>query len=128
MEKLPLLMLLDPLRTCRGNFKMFYVKVIYNKLNYAIYFSRSPIPFFRQQNVLDIPILMHLGLYAFTRKFLLEFTQMEQTSLEKTELLEQLRAVENGIPIYISKTPHRIIEINYPEDLEAAREYVKGYK
>lgn len=104
------------------------VKVLYNKLNYAIYFSRSPIPFFRQQDIPNIPMLMHLGLYAFTREFLLEFTKMEQTPLEKTELLEQLRAVENGVSIYVSQTPHRIIEINYPEDLEAARKYVEGLK
>ncbi|MES2614695.1 MAG: 3-deoxy-manno-octulosonate cytidylyltransferase [Bdellovibrionota bacterium] len=104
------------------------VKVIYNKLNHAIYFSRSPIPYFRQQNIENVPILMHLGLYAFTRKFLLEYTQMEQTPLEKSELLEQLRAVENGVSIYVSQTPHRIIEINYPEDLENARKYVEELK
>ena len=103
------------------------VKVIYNKLNQAIYFSRSSIPFFRQ-NIANAPVLMHLGLYAFTKEFLLTFTQMEQTPLEKAELLEQLRAVENGIPIYVSQTPHRIIEVNYPEDLEIARKYVAENK
>ena len=104
------------------------VKVIYNKLNQAIYFSRSPIPFYREKNVDDVPILMHLGLYAYTRQFLLEYPTMKQTPLEKAEVLEQLRALENGIPIYVSQTPHRIIEINYPHDLEAANEYLKGLK
>jgi 3-deoxy-manno-octulosonate cytidylyltransferase (CMP-KDO synthetase) len=102
------------------------VKVIVNKLKQAIYFSRSSIPFFRNKNVSDLPLFMHLGLYAFTREFLLEFTQMEQTPLEQTEILEQLRALENGVPIYVSQTPHRIIEINYPEDLEKAQKYAES--
>jgi 3-deoxy-manno-octulosonate cytidylyltransferase (CMP-KDO synthetase) len=114
---------------CPLNFEKEYndpntVKVIYNKFNQAIYFSRSPIPFFRHENMSEAPLLMHLGLYVFTREFLLKFTQMEQTPLEKSELLEQLRAVENGVLIYVSQTPHRIIEINYPEDLVLARQYV----
>jgi 3-deoxy-manno-octulosonate cytidylyltransferase (CMP-KDO synthetase) len=73
---------------------------------------------------------MHLGLYAFTKKFLEEFTKLPQTPLEKIESLEQLRALENGIPIYVSQTPHRIIEINYPADIDAARLFVEngGFK
>ena len=102
------------------------VKVLVNKFNSAIYFSRSPIPFFRTQNIPNVPVHMHLGLYAFKRDFLLDFTKMEQTPLEQTELLEQLRALENGVSIYVSLTPHKIIEINYPEDLIAAEEYLKG--
>lgn len=101
------------------------VKVIYNKNHQALYFSRAPIPFFRQKHD-NVPVAMHLGLYAFTRSFLLEFTKMEQTPLEQIELLEQLRALENGIPIHVSLTPHRIIEVNYPEDLEKARRYAAG--
>jgi 3-deoxy-manno-octulosonate cytidylyltransferase (CMP-KDO synthetase) len=101
------------------------VKVILNKFSNAIYFSRSPIPFYRVQTEKNVPIYMHLGLYAFEKEFLHKFTNLEQTPLEKTELLEQLRALENGIPIYVSLTHEKIIEINYPEDLVAAEAHLK---
>ncbi len=128
----PYLMGLNPQMATLGcplNFETEYndpntVKVVHDKLNYALYFSRSPIPFFRQQNIPNLPVLMHLGLYAFQRDFLLKFTQMEQTPLEKVELLEQMRALESGVRIYLSYTPHRIIEINNAEELEMARKYV----
>lgn len=100
------------------------VKVIYNKFDFAIYFSRAPIPFFRQQQK-SVPISMHLGLYAFKRDYLMEFIKLEQTPLEQCEVLEQLRAIENGVSIYVSHTPHRIIEINYPHDLELAKKFLK---
>ena len=95
------------------------VKVIMDQQGYAIYFSRSPIPYFRAQ-VDNVPILHHMGVYAFQREFLLEYTQLPQTPLEKAELLEQLRALEHGIRIRVSKTAGRTIEINTSEELEAA--------
>ena len=62
------------------------VKVIIDQKGYAIYFSRAPIPYIRQPGQ-TLPILHHIGLYAYQRDFLLEYTQMPQTPLEKTELL-----------------------------------------
>lgn len=97
------------------------VKVIMDQKGYAIYFSRAPIPYIRQEGQ-SLPILHHIGLYAYQRDFLLEFTKMPQTPLEKTELLEQLRAIENGYKIRINQTQHRTLEINTPEELQRARE------
>lgn len=96
------------------------VKVISDQKGNAIYFSRSPIPFIRHTTK-EIPVLHHMGLYAFTRDFLLEFTQFPQTPLEKIELLEQLRAIENGYKIRVCKTNYRTLEINTPEELERAQ-------
>lgn len=101
------------------------VKVLVNKKNDAIYFSRSPIPFFRQQ-IESTPVFMHLGMYAYARDFLLEYTKMEQTLLEKAESLEQLRALENGIPIRVCQTPHRILEVNNQEELDLARKFAEN--
>lgn len=98
------------------------VKVIMDQKGYAIYFSRAPIPYIRQQGQ-SLPILHHIGLYAYQRDFLLEYTQMPQTPLEKTELLEQLRAIENGYKIRVNQTYHRTLEINTPEELERAQEF-----
>lgn len=100
------------------------VKVIMDQKGYAIYFSRAPIPFIRQQGQ-SLPILHHIGVYAYQRDFLLEYTQMPQTPLEKTELLEQLRAIENGYKIRVNQTHHRTLEINTPEELLKAQEFYK---
>ncbi len=107
------------------------VKVILDQKGYAIYFSRSPIPYFRQdiRSVGQIiPVLHHIGLYAYQRDFLLEYTKMPQTPLEKTELLEQLRALENGYKIKVTETVHRTLEINTPEELKIAQEFDKMRK
>ena len=100
------------------------VKVITDQKGYAIYFSRAPIPFIREQGQ-ALPILHHMGLYAYQRDFLLEYTKMPQTPLEKTELLEQLRAIENGYKIRVKQTHHRSLEINTPEELERAQEFYR---
>ncbi len=96
------------------------VKVILDQRGYAMYFSRSPIPYFRQQ-VAKVPVLHHMGLYAFERNFLLQFTQMAQTPFELAESLEQLRALENGYKIRVVKTESRTLEINTLEELERAQ-------
>ena len=78
------------------------VKVICNLKGQAMYFSRSLIPYPRNAFV-NAP-LKHIGIYAYTRDFLLEFAKMEPTPAELTESLEQLRALENGIAIQVIKT------------------------
>jgi 3-deoxy-manno-octulosonate cytidylyltransferase (CMP-KDO synthetase) len=98
------------------------VKVISDQNGNAIYFSRSPIPFFRTTPD-EIPVLHHMGLYGFSREFLLKFTELPQSPLEKAESLEQLRAIENGYKIRVCKTAHRTLEINTPEELERAQAY-----
>jgi 3-deoxy-manno-octulosonate cytidylyltransferase (CMP-KDO synthetase) len=98
------------------------VKVICDMNNDAIYFSRSPIPYHRNPEA-ELKVLHHMGIYAYQRDFLLQYTQWPQTPLEKAELLEQLRAIEHGYKIRVCYTPYRTIEINTPEELEKAQRF-----
>lgn len=98
------------------------VKVILDQHNNAIYFSRSGIPFFRNE-ILDAPVLHHMGLYAYKREFLLHYTTLPQTPLEKAEALEQLRALEHGYKIRVTKSHHRTFEINTKEELALAQSF-----
>lgn len=102
------------------------VKVIYDHNHDALYFSRSPIPFLRDKAVKpsDLPIGMHLGLYAYTSEFLSKYTKLSQTMLECAELLEQLRVLEHGYKIRVCFTDKRVLEINTPQDLQKALDYV----
>ena len=92
------------------------VKVLCDRYNRAIYFSRSPIPYFR--NSLPAPVFHHLGLYAFRRNFLAEYAQLTPTPLEQCEALEQLRVLEHGYKIQVCHTEVPTPEINTPEDLQ----------
>lgn len=98
------------------------VKVLVDRFNDALYFSRAPIPYYREMG--KAPVYHHLGIYAFSRDFLLHYTSLEQTPLEKIECLEQLRALENGFKIRVCLTPYRTIEINTPEELARAQHFV----
>jgi 3-deoxy-manno-octulosonate cytidylyltransferase (CMP-KDO synthetase) len=96
------------------------VKVIYDCKGDAIYFSRSPIPYFRQPSK-NVNVLHHMGVYGFRREFLKQYTKMPQTPLEIAESLEQLRVLEHGYKIRVCKVPQRTLEINTPEELEQAQ-------
>ena len=98
-----------------------FVKVITDLNHNAIYFSRSPIPYFRNQ--VQVPAYHHIGLYAFRRDFLLRYTTLPQTPLEKAEALEQLRAIEHGYRIRVCLTEEKTLEINTPEELAAAQNF-----
>ncbi|MDX1900935.1 MAG: 3-deoxy-manno-octulosonate cytidylyltransferase [Gammaproteobacteria bacterium] len=98
------------------------VKVIVDQQSNALYFSRAPIPYFRTQ--VDAPVHHHMGLYAFRRDFLLHYTTLPQTPLEKAESLEQLRALEHGYKIRVCLTEEKTLEINTPEELEQAQHFV----
>ncbi len=93
------------------------VKVIIDCRSRAIYFSRSPIPYDREKAGIGEPdqYLRHIGIYAYRRDFLLKFTSLPQTALEKTEKLEQLRAIEHGHDILIGKVNHTCDGIDTPE-------------
>jgi 3-deoxy-manno-octulosonate cytidylyltransferase (CMP-KDO synthetase) len=97
------------------------VKVITDLRGNALYFSRAPIPYFRTEG--NAPVYHHIGLYAFRRDFLLQYTKLPQTPLEKTESLEQLRALEHGFKIRVSLTEHKTLEINTPEEYESAQQF-----
>ncbi len=101
------------------------VKVVCDQRGNAMYFSRGPIPWLRTGGLQGLPAYHHMGLYAFTREFLLEFSALAQTPLEIVESLEQLRALENGIPIHVSLAQERSWEVNTPEELEEARRVLR---
>lgn len=92
------------------------VKVVTDKNDYALYFSRSLLPYPRNE-ITDQPFTKHIGIYAYRRNFLLEFAQMKPTFLEKTESLEQLRALENGHKIKVFIVDYQGFGIDTPEDL-----------
>jgi 3-deoxy-manno-octulosonate cytidylyltransferase (CMP-KDO synthetase) len=98
------------------------VKVITDLQNNALYFSRSPIPYFRTEGT--APVYHHMGLYAFRREFLLKYPTLPQTPLEKIESLEQLRVLEHGYKIRVCFTEESTLEINTPEEYEAAQKFV----
>jgi 3-deoxy-manno-octulosonate cytidylyltransferase (CMP-KDO synthetase) len=93
------------------------VKVITNCSGRAIYFSRSPIPYDRETTGTgNIKLyLRHIGIYAYRKDFLLKITSLPQTPLEKTEKLEQLRAIENGFEILVAKVKHSCDGIDTPQ-------------
>jgi 3-deoxy-manno-octulosonate cytidylyltransferase (CMP-KDO synthetase) len=94
------------------------VKVVLDQNGNALYFSRASIPYLREPG--RAPVFHHLGLYAFRREFLRQFTALAPTPLEKCEQLEQLRALENGYRIRVSLVEHAIVEVNTPADLASA--------
>ena len=90
------------------------VKVVVDKLGYALYFSRSLLPYPRAAAA---PVYKHIGIYAYRRDFLLHYARLAPTPLEKAESLEQLRALENGYGIRVLETASRFIGVDTPEDL-----------
>ncbi|MEQ1764674.1 MAG: 3-deoxy-manno-octulosonate cytidylyltransferase [Pyrinomonadaceae bacterium] len=112
------------------------VKVVVGDLGYALHFSRSPMPWPREaslrhggdpnQAIEEEPELLvnfrkHTGLYVYRREYLLKFTKMPQTGLEKFEMLEQLRALENGAKIRVVDAVSRSIGVDTEEDLKLVR-------
>ncbi len=106
------------------------VKVVTSENGKALYFSRLPIPFHRDkwgnqsisQSISqgldeDIILYQHIGLYGFNRKFLLQFTQMEPSTIEKQENLEQLRILDNGFKIQVMETEEYSIGVDQVEDI-----------
>lgn len=93
------------------------VKVVIDKNNYALYFSRNPIPYNRDKAE-KVTYYKHIGLYVYRREFLLKVIRMKQTPAEKAEQLEQLRIIENGEKIKIVETKFESISIDTPEDLK----------
>lgn len=92
------------------------VKVVTDLQGYALYFSRALVPYPR--NNTGIPMYKHIGIYAYRRDFLLKYANLSPTPLEKTESLEQLRALEHGYRIKVLKTDFQSIGVDTMEDLE----------
>lgn len=103
-------------------------KIACDRRGFALYFSRSVIPFVRGQEraswLEHYPFLKHLGLYAYRREVLREITQLPQSPLELAESLEQLRWLENGYRIRVGLTDVETVGIDTPEDLERAEQFL----
>ncbi|MGI8811837.1 MAG: 3-deoxy-manno-octulosonate cytidylyltransferase [Pyrinomonadaceae bacterium] len=116
------------------------VKVVTDSYGYALYFSRSPIPFPRAARdrfgdwphtlAADPELLWqyrkHTGIYVYRREFLLRFAQMPQTPLEKLEMLEQLRALENGAKIRVIEAVSRSVGVDTAEDMERVKRLLEA--
>lgn len=117
------------------------VKVVFDKDNFALYFSRSPIPYHRELlgsigfNVVvkekslpdDFVMYKHVGIYSYRKEVLLRLSSMRQTRLEEIERLEQLRALENGFKIKVKETIFETIGVDTPEDMERVEEWLNTY-
>ncbi len=95
------------------------VKVVCDKEGYALYFSRSLLPYPRKGGC---PVYKHIGIYAYRRDFLLAYAKMQPTPLEQAESLEQLRALENGYRIKVVETKARFVGVDTAEDLAKVNE------
>jgi len=89
------------------------VKVVTDKQGFALYFSRSSIPYLKN----NFASYKHIGVYGYRKDFLLTFTQLPRSPLEKIENLEQLRALENGYKIKMIETDYELVEVDTEEDL-----------
>lgn len=103
------------------------VKVVVDKNNRALYFSRSPIPYVRDETIKN-PVYRHIGIYAFRKQALLDFAGWEMGGLEATEKIECIRFLEYGKTIELAVSNELSIGIDSPEDLEKAFRYLKENK
>jgi 3-deoxy-manno-octulosonate cytidylyltransferase (CMP-KDO synthetase) len=99
------------------------VKVVVDQQQFALYFSRSVIPYPRSRDA-SLRYFQHIGIYAFRKEALLAFASLPMKSLEAAEKLEQLRYLEYGKRIKMVETTHKSIGIDTPEDLEKARNFM----
>jgi 3-deoxy-manno-octulosonate cytidylyltransferase (CMP-KDO synthetase) len=98
-------------------------KVVVDRDGFALYFSRAPIPFTRE-GCPAAPAWRHIGLYVYRRDCLLRLTALPPTAMERSEALEQLRAIEHGIRIRTVETQYDSIGVDTPEDLERVRQMI----
>jgi 3-deoxy-manno-octulosonate cytidylyltransferase (CMP-KDO synthetase) len=102
------------------------VKVVKDKMDFALYFSRAPIPFHARNSDITAPVYYkHIGLYGYSKDFLFTYKNMASSSLERTEKLEQLRILEDGYKIKLIETKYDTIGVDTPDDLEKVKEYLK---
>jgi 3-deoxy-manno-octulosonate cytidylyltransferase (CMP-KDO synthetase) len=100
------------------------VKVVIDAKGRALYFSRSPIPFTRDGEFVPENYYQHTGLYAYTQEALKKFVSLPQGKLEQLEKLEQLRAMENEIPIKVVISNYKNIGVDIPEDIQLVEQYL----
>lgn len=105
------------------------VKTVLDFDDFALYFSRAPIPWIRDTHQkLHVKYWKHLGLYVFQRDALLEYPTLPQGQLEKIEQLEQLRWLENGWRIRVAEVPHDAVSVDVPEDIPRVEKLMREEK
>jgi 3-deoxy-manno-octulosonate cytidylyltransferase (CMP-KDO synthetase) len=103
------------------------VKVVVDKNNFALYFSRAPIPHRAVNYEEKSPYYYkHIGLYGYTKDFIFTYKNLPVSNLEKIERLEQLRALEEGFRIKVIETKYETIGVDTPADLEKVKEYLRS--
>ena len=109
------------------------VKVVVNAAGRALYFSRRTIPYLRDaasgsvsEQLAAFPFLKHLGIYGYRRETLLRLVKFPVSPLERAEKLEQLRALENGIPIAVVKVEYDSVGVDVPADVERVERLLDG--
>lgn len=118
----PMATLATPLTTVEQIQAPSCVKVVRGESGAALYFSRAPIPFVRDRSIAEVlaagerPWLLHLGIYAYRRDFLLRLTELPPSPLEQAEKLEQLRALEAGAKLLVGVVDRHSVGIDTPED------------
>lgn len=100
------------------------VKVVIDRNNFALYFSRSAIPFIRDEKPKEGAHYKHIGLYGYTKDFLFTYKNLPESKLESLEKLEQLRILENGYRIKVVETKFDTYGVDTPEDLIRVRQYL----
>jgi 3-deoxy-manno-octulosonate cytidylyltransferase (CMP-KDO synthetase) len=127
----------EPIISVEDVFNPTVVKVVTDSRGFALYFSRSPVPYIRPVEGLTLeaslrrePALLsnyrkHSGLYSYRRSFLQRFASMEPSPLERLEALEQLRALENGIRIRVVPVAHRSIGVDTEQDYERVKRMIE---
>jgi 3-deoxy-manno-octulosonate cytidylyltransferase (CMP-KDO synthetase) len=129
----------EPIDSIDDVFNPSVVKVVTDFQGYALYFSRSPIPYIRSGSItladrlagepgLLTKYRKHSGLYVFRKTCLMEFTRMRPSRLEQLEALEQLRALENGCRIRVVEVNHRSVGVDTREDYEKVRRMIEESK
>jgi len=105
------------------------VKVVVDKKNFALYFSRAPIPCLAQNSEVKFPVYYkHIGLYGYSKDFLFTYKNLPVSNLEKIERLEQLRVLEEGYKIKVMETKYDTISVDTAQDLEKVKEYLAKEK
>jgi 3-deoxy-manno-octulosonate cytidylyltransferase (CMP-KDO synthetase) len=136
-DTLPMSTLMTRIEDVKDWLNPHIVKVVLDQRGYALYFSRSPIPFPRDLQIgrlesnpfgtkrpLPKRVFKHIGVYVYRRKFLLHFARMKPTPLEKLEKLEQLRALENGHRIKVTAVDYEPICVDTPADLQKVEAFL----
>ncbi len=123
-DKIDLASLMTPLKEWDEVTNPNSVKVIVDKDNYALYFSRSPIPYPRDKEITHT-YYKHKGIYAFRKQAILDFYQLPMRTLEAAEKIECIRYLEYGKNIKMIETHHEGVEIDTPEDLEKAKRIIE---